>query len=51
MVDWDAYVRGGHLGIVGMKERAEAVGGKLQIISKPGEGLLVQVIVPQTDNN
>ncbi len=45
-VDWAAYAREGHLGIVGMKERAEAVGGAIQIISEPGEGTLVQVIVP-----
>jgi PAS domain S-box-containing protein len=50
-VDWAAYALGGHLGMVGMKERAEAVGGTLQLISQPGEGTLVQVIVPQTDKH
>jgi len=29
-----------------MKERAEAAGGAIQLISEPGEGTIVQVIVP-----
>ena len=33
-------------GIIGMKERAELFGGKIQIISKPGEGTKVIVEVP-----
>lgn len=45
-LDWISYARDGHLGIVGMKERAEAIGGTFQLISQPGEGTLVQVIVP-----
>lgn len=45
-LDWVAYAREGHLGIVGMKERAEAIGGTFQLISQPGEGTMVQVIVP-----
>jgi signal transduction histidine kinase len=45
-VDWHEYVFKGHLGIVGMKERAEAIGGTMQLISQPGDGTLVQVIVP-----
>jgi PAS domain S-box-containing protein len=45
-VDWHEYVIRGHLGIVGMKERAEAIGGTMQLISQPGDGTLVQVIVP-----
>jgi PAS domain S-box-containing protein len=36
----------GHLGILGMRERAEAVGGKLLIRSHPGQGTLAQVIIP-----
>lgn len=45
-LDWVKYAREGHLGIVGMKERAEAIGGAFQLISEPGEGTMVQVIVP-----
>lgn len=46
LLDWDDYARKGHLGVIGMKERAEAVGGAIQIISRPGEGTLVQVSIP-----
>jgi signal transduction histidine kinase len=38
--------RQGHLGLVGAAERAEAVGGKMEIISKPGAGTLIRVEVP-----
>lgn len=41
-----AYARDGHLGIVGMKERAEAIGGDFRIFSEPGEGVSVRVTVP-----
>lgn len=36
----------GHFGLVGMKERADAAGGKFQVTSAPGEGTTVEVIVP-----
>ncbi len=36
----------GHYGIVGMKERAELVGGVFEIFSRPGEGTRVVVRVP-----
>lgn len=36
----------GHYGIVGMKERAELVGGSFEIFSRPGEGTRVLVKVP-----
>lgn len=45
-VDWDEYARQGHLGLVGMRERAEAVGGKLELLSRPGEGVMVRVVIP-----
>jgi PAS domain S-box-containing protein len=35
-----------HFGLAGMKERAEAIGGKLQIFSEPGEGTKVAVFAP-----
>ncbi len=34
------------LGLIGMQERAEAVGGKLDLTSRPGEGTRVSVRVP-----
>jgi signal transduction histidine kinase len=35
-----------HLGIAGAAERAELLGGKLFIRSKPGKGTLVHAVVP-----
>jgi PAS domain S-box-containing protein len=46
LADWDEYTRLGHFGLVGMKERAEAIGGNMELLSKPGEGTTVRVIVP-----
>jgi PAS domain S-box-containing protein len=43
---WVDLARQGHLGLVGVQERAEAVGGKIEIQSAPGKGTLVRVIVP-----
>jgi len=37
---------GGHFGLLGMRERAERLGGELQLRSKPGRGTEVQVTVP-----
>jgi PAS domain S-box-containing protein len=44
--DWLALARGGHLGLVGMRERAEAIGGRLEIDSQIGQGTRIQVTVP-----
>jgi len=44
--DWMELSSRGHLGLLGMKERAEAVGGTLEIISDPGKGACVRVKVP-----
>jgi signal transduction histidine kinase len=38
--------RDGHLGILGMTERAELVGGRLVITSRPGRGTIVEATVP-----
>jgi len=38
--------RGGHFGLLGMRERAERLGGELKLASHPGEGTEVQVTVP-----
>lgn len=46
--DWTPYAQAGHLGLVGMKERAEAIGGTLQVQSSPGAGTQVNVIIPIT---
>jgi signal transduction histidine kinase/ligand-binding sensor domain-containing protein len=38
--------RGGHFGLLGMRERAERLGGELSLASHPGEGTKVEVTVP-----
>ena len=37
---------GGHFGVIGMRERAERLGGELHLASHPGEGTEVEVMVP-----
>ncbi|HLK46977.1 MAG TPA: two-component regulator propeller domain-containing protein [Bryobacteraceae bacterium] len=37
---------GGHFGLIGMRERAERLGGELHLASHPGEGTQVEVTVP-----
>jgi signal transduction histidine kinase len=41
-----AAARRGHYGLLYMRERAEACGGKLDIQSRPGSGTEVRVSVP-----
>jgi signal transduction histidine kinase len=36
----------GHFGIIGMRERAERLGGELRLASHPGEGTEVEISVP-----
>jgi signal transduction histidine kinase len=43
---WVDFARGGHLGLVGMKERAEAAGGQLQVKTAPGAGTCIHVAIP-----
>ena len=38
--------RAGHFGLIGMRERAERLGGELRLASNPGEGTEVEVTVP-----
>ncbi|HEX7975345.1 MAG TPA: PAS domain S-box protein [Anaerolineales bacterium] len=44
---WIDLARQGHLGLVGASERAEAVGGQLEVHSKPGKGMALRVSVPR----
>jgi signal transduction histidine kinase len=37
---------GGHFGLIGMRERAERLGGELKLASHPGEGTQVEVSAP-----
>jgi PAS domain S-box-containing protein len=43
---WVNLVREGHFGLVGMRERVEAVGGRLEIDTGKGKGTTVRVVVP-----
>lgn len=40
------FARAGHLGVVGMAERSEAIRGQFEVISQPGQGTCVRVTVP-----
>ncbi len=44
--DWLELARAGHLGLVGMRERAESIGGVLEIQSAPGMPTRLIVTVP-----
>jgi len=39
---------GGHFGVIGMRERAERIGGELRLDSRPGEGTSIELSVPLT---
>ncbi len=41
--------RGRHLGLLGMRERVEALGGEFRITSRPGAGTTITVRVPLTE--
>jgi signal transduction histidine kinase len=46
--------RQGHFGLAGAVERAEAIGGKLEVESEPGKGTRLRVIAlvrKETENN
>jgi PAS domain S-box-containing protein len=44
---WVVLVRDGHLGLAGMVERAEDIGGHLEVTSQIGHGTLVRVQIPR----
>lgn len=39
----------GHLGLAGMRERAELLGGRLELDSSPGAGTRVRAFLPLTE--
>lgn len=45
--DWLELARGGHLGLVGVRERVEMVGGKMHLESRQGGGTRVRVAAPR----
>ena len=42
---------GGHFGLLGMRERAERLGGSLDVSSEPGAGTEVRISVPLCSKN
>jgi PAS domain S-box-containing protein len=44
--DWLELARNKHLGLVGMRERAEALDGTFEIRSQPGQGAQIEVVIP-----
>ncbi len=38
----------GHLGLAGMRERVELLGGTFEVISAPGEGTVIRALLPLT---
>jgi len=40
------FAKEGHFGLLGMEEQIELVGGRLQVISQPGEGTEIKAQVP-----
>jgi signal transduction histidine kinase len=46
--DTQAADRSGHLGLAGMRERAEVLGGSFEVVSAPGAGTAVVVRLPLT---
>jgi PAS domain S-box-containing protein len=43
--------KGKSYGLLGMRERAIALGGRVEIISAPGQGALISVKIPMYDNS
>ena len=44
---WILLTRRGHLGLLGAAERAESIGGRLEVESAPGRGTVVRVVAPR----
>jgi signal transduction histidine kinase len=42
---------GRHYGLIGMRERAEKMGGRLSLTSSPGKGTQVRLSIPKTEHN
>lgn len=46
--NWMRLARQGHYGLLGAAERAESIGGRLLVRSRPGQGTALTVIVPRS---
>ncbi|MGE3277135.1 MAG: two-component regulator propeller domain-containing protein [Vicinamibacterales bacterium] len=40
------YATGGHWGVATMRERADAIGGRLRLVSRPGAGTDLEMVAP-----
>ena len=40
------FARSGHFGLMGIQERAQLLGGRLELKSRPGQGTTVRVWLP-----
>jgi signal transduction histidine kinase len=49
VIDMQAGQAAGHFGLTGMRERAAAIGGTLEVKSAPGEGTRVKLAAPAPD--
>ena len=45
-IDYVALLHAGHLGLAGMRERADRIGGRLQIASSPTGGTSLSLLIP-----
>jgi signal transduction histidine kinase len=45
-----SYDKRGSIGLVNMRERAEAISGQFSILSEVGRGTTVQLLVPLSEN-
>lgn len=43
---WLELARQGHMGLLGVAERAESIAGQLEVLSAVGDGTVVRVVVP-----
>jgi signal transduction histidine kinase len=41
-----SIARPGHLGLLSMTQRAEALNGRLEVASSPGNGTVIRAVVP-----
>ena len=49
--DWVAQARTGHLGLLGIRERVQSIGGQIVFDSQPGSGARVRVTVPRAGSD
>jgi signal transduction histidine kinase len=48
--NWLEFARQGHIGLLGAAERAEAIGGRLEVESVVGDGTSIRIVVPASEH-